>query len=866
MKYKILIAALFLLGFNTLKAQTFTDSNLPIVIINTNGGTIVDEPKIGADLKIIFRGEGQRNYLTDVSNTSYLNYNGRIGIEIRGAGSANYPQTPYGIETRLADNISPNNVSILGMPSENDWILLPLYLDTSLMRDYLAYHLSRQLGDYAARGKYVEVMVNGAYQGLYILEEKIKLDKNRVDITEMLATDNTQPNLSGGFLIQENDEGSIILPHNPNTVVNPIKIEEPDLPTTEQSTYLSNYLFSIDAATSLVNPNNATNGFPSLIDTYSFYNYMLLTEFTTNPDSYTRSTYYHKDRNGKLVFGPVWDFNIAMNSSNGYNYWEINNGYFNGPTFLTRIFNNASFRCHLGKRWQELRQANKPFNISKINFTIDSLATTLQEAQVRHFKRWNGLGVCQTTTSGCVTANTHLGKVAQLKQFLANRASWIDANILLGYTPCAYPTLPNLVINEIMYNPITTSNTNQSLIVDQTKRIRSLKESATLANADDFEFIEIKNNETTTVNLTGLYFRGGGLVYQFPANSTIAAGEFVILASNSVEFQNRYGFAPFGQFSRGLSNTSENLILADAMGNTIDQVIYSDANPWPIALGKSIELVTSTLDNSLSTNWFAQAAYGGSPGLENVYIAPVPCVAPPNVIINEINYKSNPTTGSDWIEIYNAGETQIDLSGWSIKDSGSSPLILAPGTVIEPGAYLIFAEKLLDINNVPQIGSFLTLYPLVTNYYPVAFTFGLNQSGEQITLSDNNSCIIDQFTYGSIAPWPTSPNGQGYTLSFKNINLDNSLGVNWLPSTGLLGTPGQVNFEYSLYSAMYTIKSGDINDPTVWSLNRIPTSTDNITVVGGHILNIPTGTFSVKNIVLIGEINIGNDGILNLSE
>ena len=104
-----------------MQSQILTDSNLPIVVINTDGGvTIPDEPKVLATMKIIWHQDGSRNYLTDVNNPEFLNYDGRIGIEIRGSSSQMLQKKSYGLETLQADDVTNNNVSILGMPKEND--------------------------------------------------------------------------------------------------------------------------------------------------------------------------------------------------------------------------------------------------------------------------------------------------------------------------------------------------------------------------------------------------------------------------------------------------------------------------------------------------------------------------------------------------------------------------------------------------------------------------------------------------------------------------------------------------------------------------------------------------------------------------
>ena len=204
MKKLLLITILFSFQI-IIKAQNFTGSNLPIVIIETdkNPNTgwplpIPDEPKVSASMKIIFRPDGSRNYMADVNNTDYLNYNGRIGIEIRGSSSQSLPKKPYGLTTLKTDNASNNNVSILGMPDENDWILNSIAYDPSLIRNYLSYDLSRSTGNYAARGKYCEVVINGDYKGLYIFMEKLKVDGERINIVKMSNTDNDYSEITGG--------------------------------------------------------------------------------------------------------------------------------------------------------------------------------------------------------------------------------------------------------------------------------------------------------------------------------------------------------------------------------------------------------------------------------------------------------------------------------------------------------------------------------------------------------------------------------------------------------------------------------------------------------------------------------------------
>ena len=178
-------------------AQSFTSSNLPLVVINTNGQAIVDDPKIIANMGIIWNGPGNRNSLSDPMN----NYNGKIAIEIRGSSSQMFPKKGYGFETRATD-LSDIDVSLLGMPEENDWVLYAPYTDKTMIRDVLTYTLDASLGHWSPRCRYVELFLNGNYQGVYVLIEKIKRNKTRVDIAKLTLTDNVGEDLTGGYIVK----------------------------------------------------------------------------------------------------------------------------------------------------------------------------------------------------------------------------------------------------------------------------------------------------------------------------------------------------------------------------------------------------------------------------------------------------------------------------------------------------------------------------------------------------------------------------------------------------------------------------------------------------------------------------------------
>lgn len=628
MKHIYFLITFLVLSFIT-KAQTFTDSNLPIVIITTDNNPstgkpteIPDEPKVLGTMKVIYRPDGTRNYLTDQNTATYLNYNGRIGIELRGSSSQTLPKKPYGLTTLKADNITNNNVSILGLPKENDWVLNSLDFDPSLVRDYLSYELSRNLGNYSARGLYCEVIVNGDYKGLYIFMEKLKVDDNRINIEKMTNTDNASSNVTGGYVTKcDKTTGGdpvawTFYAYNGGAVSFIHDSPKPVDITTQQNTYIYNQFLTLKNAMTAQN-SSITTGFPSIIDVPSFVDFMIINEFASNVDGYQFSTYFHKDRNGKLRAGPVWDFNLTYGNDlfiwgldrSHTDVWQFDNGDNMGATFWKDLFNNSTFKCYLTKRWLQLTATSQPLNYTVISNRIDQLVALVSEAEVREQARWGTIGTYST-------------QIATLKSWLQTRTTWINTK-LTTYQTCSNVSVPPLVISKINYNPVATGS----------------------YVSDSLEYIEITNNSNAAVTLTGYYFKELGISYQFPANSTIAANGKIVLASSAKTFKLNYGFTPFGQFTRNLSNKSQKLVLADAFGNIIDSVEYTDSAPWPTEAdgnGSYLELINLSYDNSLASNWKASLISG----VENIQadnlikITPTPAQSTITVQVNGNSLKS----------------------------------------------------------------------------------------------------------------------------------------------------------------------------------------------------------------------------------
>ena len=577
-----------------------TDSNLPIMLITTDLDPetnspieIPDEPKVLGTMKLIFRPDGTRNYLTDITNDSFLNYNGRIGIELRGSSSQVLEKNPYGFTTLLADDDSNNNVSLLGFPSENDWVLNSLAYDPSMIRDYLSYQLASNMGNYAPRVKYIEVIVNDDYKGVYILTEKIKRDSNRVNLKKIKDSDNSLPEVTGGYIIKADkttggDEVAWTMPNSSGWYTDFLHhYPKTENISSQQTDYIKNVF--TDLETNSENTSIA-NGYPSIIDVPSFVDYMIMAEIASNPDSYQFSTFFHKDRGGKLRAGPVWDYNLSYGNDlfvfefdrSFYDLWqfEFDNS---GAKFWKDLFYNDTFNCYLAKRWFELTTTNQPLNYSTITSLIDEFVSLLSESQVRELQRW-------PPQEDWPTVADQTENIAAMKIWIQNRIDWIDSNIG-SFSNCLNVSVPDLVISKIHYNP--------------------QDDEAAGFSSKELEFIEITNNSNQNINLTGFYIRELGISYQFPVNSMVSGNQKIYLCSDSTVFEAYYGFAPFGEFSRDLSNSSYKIILSDAFGNTVDEVVYTDSTPWPEEAdgsGSYLQLSDLDADNSLASNWIASSA------------------------------------------------------------------------------------------------------------------------------------------------------------------------------------------------------------------------------------------------------------------
>ncbi len=315
---KTLSLGLFLAFSSFCLFSQFEGSDIPLVVIEPNGGfPIPDEPKMKAYMKIIDHGIGGWNSPTDAGNK----YSGPIGIEIRGAYSSTLPQKSYGFEARnpYGETIS---VPLLGMPEENDWILLANYNDKSFLRNALAGNIFRQMGYYAPRTVHCEVMVNGEYKGIYVLTEKIKRDPNRLDIAKLESHENSGDEVTGGYIFKtdyygadDSWESNYAPATRPGKKVHFVYVyPKADEITEAQKSYIQGYVDSFEEVLHGPDFKDWVSGYRAFLDVNSFRDYFILSELTRNVDAYKKSRFLSKDKEskgGRIHSGPPWDYDWA---------------------------------------------------------------------------------------------------------------------------------------------------------------------------------------------------------------------------------------------------------------------------------------------------------------------------------------------------------------------------------------------------------------------------------------------------------------------------------------------------------------------------------------------------------------------------
>lgn len=338
------------------------------------------------------------------------------GLQIRGRGNSTWdmPKKPYRQKLTARQ-------PLLGMPSSRDWVLLANYSDKTLLRNWLAMELGTRLGmAWTPRSRFVELHVNNVYQGVYLLMENIKVAKDRVNIDELAATDNTPDKITGGYLLEVDfrEDGYTMY-----TAVDelPIVFQSPEEPSPEQEAYIQGYIDGFETVLHSPNFADPATGYAAYIDVDSFVRWYLVNEIYRNVDAQMWSScWMYKPRGGKLHMGPLWDFDISAGNIDFNNADDIAGWWVREGDWFETLFQDPAFLARVRQVWNEIKTDELPAMMA----SIAPKAAALQQSQLNNFQRWPILETYVWPNSQ--VPGSYGGEIDYLTTWLEGRIEWMD--------------------------------------------------------------------------------------------------------------------------------------------------------------------------------------------------------------------------------------------------------------------------------------------------------------------------------------------------------------------------------------------------------------------------------------------------------
>ena len=694
-----------------------TNSNLPAIILYNFGAASIptDDTYGSTDQFVNVSIYEPVNGVTWLTNAPTLT--ARAGFHIHGSSTESLPKHAFSVE--FWDDLNNSaDYSPLGLPAESDFVLYaPDNYEPVLIHNPLIYELSNEVGRYAPRTRMVEVYVvtnTGPvlatnYNGIYVLEEKIKWDKNRVDIDKIHSVDNLNPldnttnNVTGGYLMKIDRLGPG--ESGLNAAGQTIVYDEPhefDLDTPQrapQQQYLQNYMNAFGTALNGAGYTNITNGFRAYIDEPSWLDHHILNVMAFNTDALRLSAYFYKPRTNSLVFGPLWDFDRSQGSTDGRDfsplYWrspvpDYGTDYFN-YLWWGRMFTDIDFWQAWIDRYENLRGG--VLSTNHIYADIDALVAQVSAEEPREAARWPSL---TAPRSGTVTISgysytfpgTYQGEVSFMKKWYADRLNFMDTNFLA--------------------KPIFSNNTG------------AITNGATLLLTAPGATIYYTTNGTDP-RLAGGGIFSNALIFSsaiaLTTNVTITARAYNASHHNLTGANNPPLSSPWS----GLA--SENFIIANAPVITqapTDLAAYIGQNPaftvtatgspapayqWKLnstnLVGQTnAQLTLSNIQTNQAGTYSVSVTnlVGGTNASFVLTITPKPNLVITEVMSSEAKSVNGSTLAtSDWWELSNFGNFSVNLQGWRFDDdhdSFSDADTITNAVTIAPGESIVLVEAM----------------------------------------------------------------------------------------------------------------------------------------------------------------------------
>ncbi len=618
-------------------------SDLPVIVIDNNGrGRPGGGTFQGAFMAIYEPGEDGRTSFSEAPALAQ-----RFGIKTRGSSTGGRDKASYTLEFWDENDEDDNSVKPLGMPAEADWVLYGAYnFDRIHLRNPMIYQISRECGRWASRTRHVEVYFNmgggaldsGDYRGIYSFMDKVTRGRNRVDVEELDSGDTQMPEISGGYMlkIDRADPGDSGF----GAAGQSIKYNDPKESeiSSAQRTWLTNYFNQFGSALNGGNFRDPVNGYRRYIDPESWVDHHLLNVLTKNADALRLSTHFYKDREGLIEYGPIWDFDRSMDSTDGRDNnptgWDGGTNYFGYP-WWGRLFDDPDFMQLYRDRWNMFRtdflsnakggeNPLPPVSNSNISLVMNTMANNIQNAVPRDSAKWNQ-----------ISAAGFRPEVNRIINWLHTRANWMDSQFrtpprfspnggainpgrtvtMSATTGTVYYTLDGgdprargggiaagatrytgsiqldettLItararVNNNDWSPPTVRTFYTSLptlVVSEVHYHPEQPPADSSFEDENFEFIEFVNTGDSPLSLAGVRIRGA-IEFTFDPNVEVLLepGEYVVLVQDIQAFAERYDVERIfvaGEYSGRLENGGERVVVEGPLGEPIHNFLYQD--------------------------------------------------------------------------------------------------------------------------------------------------------------------------------------------------------------------------------------------------------------------------------------------------
>ncbi|HEY4951970.1 MAG TPA: CotH kinase family protein [Verrucomicrobiae bacterium] len=689
-----------------------------IVIYNFNAGSVPTDDTVGAtDQFVNLSIYEPHNGITSLTNAPTLT--ARAGIHVHGSSTESLPKQAFSVH--FWDDLNNDaDYSPLGFPAESDFVLYaPDNFEPVLIHNPLIYQLSNEIGHYASRTRFVVVYINTTggpvttanYNGIYVLEEKIKWDKNRVDITKIHSVDNldpqdnTSPNVTGGYMmkIDRLGPGETGFNSSGQTIVyNYPKEQDIDTPQrAPQKQYLQSYMDSFGAALNGANYTDPVNGYRAFIDEPSWIDHHILNVVAFNVDALRLSAYFYKDRTNELVFGPIWDFDRSQGSTDGRDFnpyvWrsttqDMGTDFFN-YTWWGRMFTDIDFWQAWIDRYEDLRAGTLSTN--HIYADIDALVAQVQSEEPREAVRWPTLTQPRSGTFNYGSGfsytfpGTYQGEVNFLKQWYADRLNFMDTNFLAKplfsnntgtITPGFSLALSASAGATIYY---TTNNSDPRLSGGGISS-SALIYTSPLAPATNFN-IRARAYNTSHHNLTGANNPPLSSPWSGLASENFVAATAPVIAQSPADLEAYIGQSP--------------TFTVQASGSP------APSYQWQFNSSNLVDQTNSQLTLSITqtnqTGIYSVIVTNLAGGTNVSFVLTV--TPKPNLVITEAmsneakGAKGSTLATEDWWELSNLGNFPVNLQGWRFDDDHDSfadAQTITNAATIAPGESVILVEDM----------------------------------------------------------------------------------------------------------------------------------------------------------------------------